>query len=122
MTFASPEWFLLIPAALFIGWFWKDLRLFSPLRFILIAIAAVTLADPRLVLREDSLDLWVLLDRSDSTEDLVDQGLPEWTRLLEKSKPSRRDNIIFHDYAAEIVEQLEAALEEFRSAEGLLGE
>ena len=104
MTFASPEWFLLIPAALFIGWFWRGLRLFSPLRFILIGLAAFTLADPRLVLREDSLDLWVLLDRSDSTEDLVDQRLPEWQRLLERSKPSRRDRLIVHDYAAEIVE------------------
>ena len=46
MTFASPEWFLLIPAALFIGWFWKDLRLFSPLRFILIAIAASWIISP----------------------------------------------------------------------------
>ncbi|MGB6223318.1 VWA domain-containing protein [Haloferula sp.] len=104
MIFASPEWFLLIPAAVFIGWFWSDLHLFSPLRFILIALAAIALADPRMVLKEDSLDLWVLLDRSDSTEDLVDQGLPEWQRLLEKSKPSRRDRIIVHDYAAEIVE------------------
>ena len=104
MSFSSPEWFLLVPAALFVGWFWRDLRLFSPLRLLLVVLAAVTLADPRLVLREDSLDLWVLLDRSDSTEDLVDQGLPEWQRLLEKSKPSRRDRLILHDYAAEIVE------------------
>jgi hypothetical protein len=104
MSFYAPEWFLLIPAAIFIGWFWRDLQLFSPLRFILILLATVTLADPRLVLREDSLDLWVLLDRSDSTEELVDQGLPEWQRLLEKAKPSRRDQLILHDYAAEIVE------------------
>ncbi|MEM1085624.1 MAG: vWA domain-containing protein [Verrucomicrobiota bacterium] len=104
MSFQSPEWFLLIPAALFIGWFWRDLRLFSPLRLLLILLAAVALADPRVVLKENSLDLWVLLDRSDSTEDLVDQGLPEWQRLLEKSKPSRRDQLILHDYASEIVE------------------
>src|SRR5690606_35611654 len=54
--------------------------------------------------QEDALDLWVLLDRSESTEDLVDRGLPEWKRLLEQSKPSRKDRMIFHDYAAEIVE------------------
>ncbi|MGE9269200.1 MAG: VWA domain-containing protein, partial [Verrucomicrobiales bacterium] len=40
----------------------------------------------------------------DSTEDLVDQGLPEWERLLEKSKPRRRDEMRLLDYAAEIVE------------------
>ena len=35
MTFGSPEWFLLLPACLFIGWFWKSLRLGSPLRLLL---------------------------------------------------------------------------------------
>lgn len=104
MHFTSPEWFLLIPAVLFIGWFWKRLRVYSPLRLILVVLAAFTLADPRMTLRDDSLDLWVLLDRSDSTEDLVDLGLSEWERLLEKSKPSRRDRMILLDYAAEIVE------------------
>lgn len=104
MTFTAPEWFLLLPAALLLGWMWRGLRLFSPLRLILIVLVTVLLADPTLVRRDDSLDLWVLLDRSDSTEDLVDQGLPEWQRLLEKSRPSRRDNLIIHDYAAEIVE------------------
>lgn len=104
MHFTSPEWFLLIPAVLLVGWFWKRLRLFSPLRLLLVLLAAFTLADPRVTLRDDSLDLWVLLDRSESTEDLVDLGLPEWERLLEKSKPSRRDRLILLDYAAEIVE------------------
>ena len=38
MTFGSPEWFLLIPAFLFIGWFWKSLRLWSPLRLLLVLL------------------------------------------------------------------------------------
>ncbi|MBT8045265.1 MAG: VWA domain-containing protein, partial [Verrucomicrobiae bacterium] len=46
-----------------------------------------------------------LLDRSESTEDLVDKGLPEWKKLLERSKPSRHDRIRFIDYASEVVEQ-----------------
>jgi len=104
MTFGSPEWFLLIPACLFVGWFWKSLRLWSPLRMLLVLLAAFGLADPKVNVQEDALDLWVLLDRSDSTEDLVDKGLPEWTRLLEQSKPSRRDKIHYFDYGGEIVE------------------
>jgi len=104
MTFTSPEWFLILPAALLVGWLWRGLRLFSPLRLIIVVIGAIVLADPRIVLRDNSLDLWVLLDRSDSTEELVDQGLPEWQRLLERSKPSRRDKMILLDYASEIVE------------------
>ena len=102
MHFTSPEWFLLIPAVLFIGWFWKRLRIYSPLRLILVVLAAFTLADPRMTLRDDSLDLWVLLDRSDSTEDLVDLGLSEWERLLEKSKPSRRDRMILRAFTDRI--------------------
>ena len=104
MSFSSPEWFLVLPAALLIGWLWRSLRLFSPLRLLIIVIGTIVLADPRVVLKDNSLDLWVLLDRSDSTEELVDQGLPEWQRLLERSKPSRRDKMILLDYAAEIVE------------------
>ncbi len=104
MSFESPEWFLLLPGVLLLGWLWRDLRLFSPLRLTLLVLATLCLANPRIELQEDSLDLWVLLDRSDSTEDLVDDGLPEWKRLLEDARPSRRDRLIFHDYAAEIVE------------------
>ena len=105
MTFASPEWFILVPALFFIGWFWRDLRLWTPLRLLLVATAVFALADPKVNLQNDSLDLWVLLDRSDSTEDLVDKGLPEWERLLKKSKPSNKDRIHFFDYGAEIVEK-----------------
>src|SRR5690606_1594224 len=45
-----------------------------------------------------------LLDRSESTEDLVDKGLPEWRRLLENSKPGRKDELKFFNYATEIAE------------------
>ncbi|MDB6078295.1 MAG: hypothetical protein JWO82_2042, partial [Akkermansiaceae bacterium] len=104
MKFASPEWFLLIPALLFIGWFWKSLRLWSPLRLLLVGLAAFGLADPKLNMQEESMDLWVLLDRSDSTEDLVDKGLPEWKALLEKNRPnSRTDEIHLLDYATDVI-------------------
>jgi hypothetical protein len=104
MTFQSPEYFLLIPAFALIGWFWKKLRLHSPLRAILIIIAVIALAEPVIRKQQDTLDLYVLLDRSDSTEDLIDRGLPEWTRLLESSKPTRRDNLRFINYGAEVAE------------------
>lgn len=104
MTFGSPEWFILIPALLFVGWFWKSLRLWSPLRMILLLLAAFALADPKVNVQDDALDLWVLLDRSDSTEDLVDKGLPEWQRLIAQAKPGRNDKVHYFDYGAEIVE------------------
>ena len=64
----------------------------------------VALAEPRIRRQQDALDLHVLLDRSDSTEDLIDKDLPEWQRLLEKSKPGRHDTLHFINYAAEVAE------------------
>ena len=102
--FLHPEYFLLLPALAIIGWFWRDLRLHSPLRLLIILLAVVALAEPVIRKQQNSLDLHVLLDRSDSTEDLIDKGLPEWERLLEKSKPTRKDNLRFYNYASEIAE------------------
>ena len=105
MFFQSPEWFLLLPILLVAGWFWKSLRLWSPLRAACCLCAVLALTDPRWRKQDDALDLWLLLDRSESTEDLVDKGLPEWRRLLEKAMPSpRHDRIRLIDFAAEVVE------------------
>ena len=104
MTFTSPEYFLLIPALALVGWFWRALKLHSPLRAVLLVLAVVALTEPVIQHQQNSLDLYVLLDRSDSTEDLIDKGLPEWQRLLESSKPSRRDTLHFINYAGEVAE------------------
>ncbi|MGC4017170.1 MAG: VWA domain-containing protein [Luteolibacter sp.] len=103
-VFQAPEWFLLIPALALLGWFWRPLKLHSPLRALILLIITLILADPRMRRQQDALDLWVLLDRSDSTEAIVDQGLPEWRKLLEKFKPSRHDTLHFVNYAAEVAE------------------
>lgn len=104
MNFESPEYFLLLPAMVLAGWFWRGLRLHSPLRALIIILATVALASPHIRHQQNALDLYVLLDRSDSTEDLIDKHLPEWQRLLEKSKPGRNDNLRFINYAAEVAE------------------
>lgn len=104
MHFTSPEFFLLLPALALAGWFWRGLKLHQPLRLLILLLAVLALAGPTLRKQENALDLYVLLDRSESTEDLVDKGLPEWQRLLEEAKPSRKDNLRFFNYAAEIAE------------------
>ncbi len=104
MTFVSPEYFLLIPALALVGWFWRALKLHSPLRAILLVLAIIALTEPIIQHQQNSLDLYVLLDRSDSTEDLIDKGLPEWQRLLEASKPGRHDTLHFINYATEVAE------------------
>jgi len=104
MNFTAPEYFLLIPAFALAGWFWRGLKLHSPLRAILLILAVIALAEPVVRHQQNSLDLYVMLDRSDSTEDLIDKGLPEWQRLLENSKPSHRDTLHFINYATEVAE------------------
>ena len=103
-TFQAPEWFLLIPVLALVGWFWRGLRLHSPLRAIIILIITLVLVDPSFRRQQDSLDLWVLLDRSESTEDIVDKSLPEWKKLLEKYKPGHDDRLTLINYAGEIAE------------------
>ena len=102
--FQEPQYFLLIPALALAGWFWRGLRLQSPLRALILILTVVILAEPTIRRQQDSLDLYVLLDRSDSTEDLIDKRLPEWQRLLEKSKPARKDTLRFINYGAEVAE------------------
>ncbi|MGD9417450.1 MAG: VWA domain-containing protein [Verrucomicrobiota bacterium JB025] len=102
--FQQPEYFLLLPALALAGWFWRGLKLHSPLRALILVLAVVILAEPRVNQQQDALDLYVLLDRSDSTEDLIDKNLPEYRRLLENARPSRRDQLHFINYAAEVAE------------------
>jgi hypothetical protein len=100
----SPEFLLLLPAFVLVGWFWRGLRLQSPLRAVILILATLLLTDPVIQHRQNALDLYVLLDRSDSTEDRIDKGLPEWSRLLEQAKPGRNDTLNFVNYASEIAD------------------
>ena len=105
MKFLSPEWLILLPAILLLGIVVKRLQIFRPLRLIAIAIVSILLAKPSYNSFDQSLDLWVLFDRSDSTGELVAIGEPEWKKILQKSKPSREDTLNYIDYAADVVSQ-----------------
>jgi uncharacterized membrane protein len=104
VNFDFPESFLLLPLVALVGWFWPRLCLFRPLRILIVILAVTMIAGPRLQMQENALDLVVMLDRSESTEDLIDKGLPEWTRLLESSKPGRKDTLRFVNFAAEVAD------------------
>ena len=60
MIFTSPEYFLLLPALALAGWFWRSLRLHSPRRTLILIIAVIALAEPRIQWQQNSLDLYVL--------------------------------------------------------------
>lgn len=104
MRFASPEWFLLLPLLAAAGWFWRGMRLEKPLRVLCLLLLVLVLARPQLRRSGDGLDLWVLVDHSDSAKDLLQPRLAEWETILEKSKGSS-DRLFFIDFAAESVKR-----------------
>ncbi len=101
----SPEWFALLPVFLVAGWYWKGLQLWKPLRVVCLALVVLILVRPQVSMLQKGMDLWVLVDRSESAAEIVEAGLPEWKKLLEKAKPSRHDEIHYVDFAAEVIEQ-----------------
>ncbi|MEM7383891.1 MAG: vWA domain-containing protein [Verrucomicrobiota bacterium] len=105
MIFLTPEWFFLLAPLAILAWLVKPLKLWLPLRALSLILIVLILAQPRIQRLKKGLDLFVLLDRSASTEDHIDRNLPEWRRLLERSKPSQEDRLIFMDFATEVLEQ-----------------
>lgn len=103
MTFGSPQFFFLLPLLLLVGWIFRRLELWRPLRVLLLLLITVILCDPRVVLKTGGIDLWVLLDRSRSAQDLVDAGEQEWRTLLERSRPGENHQLHILDYADEVV-------------------
>lgn len=102
MRLLQPEWLLLIPILAVAGWFWRALHLEKPLRATCLLLAAILLAQPQMRRLGDGLDLWVLVDRSDSAKDLLQHKLPEWESILEHSRKAG-DRLHFVDFADEAV-------------------
>ena len=100
IRFLAPQWFLLLPALAVAGWFWRGLHLERPLRAACLLLAVLLLAEPRVRRQGDGLDLWVLVDRSESGWEELAPRLPEMETILEKSR-GVDDRIFFVDFAAE---------------------
>ncbi|RYD38208.1 MAG: VWA domain-containing protein, partial [Verrucomicrobiaceae bacterium] len=105
MVFRDPQWLGLLPVLILAGWMWRGLKLHQPLRAAILLVTVFLLMRPQWRRLTGGMDLWVLLDRSASTEARVDQGFPEWKRLLESGKPRRGDEVHFVDFAADAVPQ-----------------
>ncbi|WP_395747234.1 VWA domain-containing protein [Prosthecobacter sp.] len=104
MIFRHPEWFALLPVLLLAGWLLPRLSLWRPVRLLLVVLITVTLAQPQWRRLADGVDLWVLLDASVSAEQPMARGLPEWEKLLEKSR-GPQDRIFYLNYAAEVMKR-----------------
>ena len=104
IRFLAPQWFLLLPLVMAAGWYWRGrgLDLFRPLRILCLCLAVLVLAEPQLRRQGDGLDLWVLVDQSDSCRETIQPRLAEWETILEKSKRPD-DRLFFVDFADEAV-------------------
>lgn len=102
MRITSPEWFLLIPALAVLGCFWNHLKLQRPLRSLALLLLVFMAAQPEVRRFGDGLDLWVLVDQSDSARELLAPKLPEWETLLQRSKGAE-DRLRYIDFATEAV-------------------
>lgn len=98
----TPQWFLLLPALAAAGWYWPHLELWRPLRAACLVLAVLILAEPQVRQQGDGLDLWVLVDQSDSAREYAQPRLQEWQTILETSKGSN-DRIFYVDFADEAV-------------------
>lgn len=100
MSFGAPEWFFVLPALAIAAWRWRGLRWHEPLRAAGLALLVLAMAEPRLRLASAGLDLWVLVDRSDSAAGAMAAQGRELETILERSR-GRDDRIIPVDYAGE---------------------
>ncbi|MEX2579775.1 MAG: VWA domain-containing protein [Verrucomicrobiales bacterium] len=103
MSLGSPQFLVLVPILLAVGWFFRSLKLWEPLRVALLLLLVLVLCDPRIQLKTGGIDLWVLFDRSESARELVEAGSAEWRTLLERSRPSDNHRLRFVDYADEAI-------------------
>jgi len=98
MRFLSPEWLIFVPLLIASGWYWKRMQLWKPLRVLILSVLVLILIRPEIRHLGEGLDLWLLVDRSASAEDLLQPRLPELRKVLERSK-RKTDRIHFVDFA-----------------------
>ena len=102
IQFNTPEWFFLIPLLLAAGWKYRRLRLASPLRLLLQGCLLLALAQPALDRGGKDMDLWVLVDQSNSTAGIPAAGAEEIQAILERHKHAG-DRVRLVDFAQSAV-------------------
>ena len=75
IRFLAPHWFLLVPVLVVAGWQWRALGLTRPLRALCLALVVLLLAEPQIRRQGDGLDVWLLVDRSDSATEALEPRL-----------------------------------------------
>ncbi|QQL45101.1 vWA domain-containing protein [Sulfuriroseicoccus oceanibius] len=104
MSLMSPEWLLLVPVFLLLGWWRRELGLFRPLRLACWVLLVLAMTRPMTQLGRSPMDLWLLADLSSSTGGVIEAELPELEGLIEDEKKMGGDRLRVVHYAAEAVE------------------
>lgn len=98
----SPEWLLLLPFLAVVGWKYRQLRLYVPLRAAALVAFLLALAHPVFNRGGSEMDLWVMIDQSTSTGGYPDAQSKEIQTILEKAKRSG-DRIRLVDFSGEAI-------------------
>jgi hypothetical protein len=98
--FSNPEAFWLIPLILLSIWKAPLLGGRSPLRILLLCCLMLTWANPHLNRIQPGVDVWVLMDQSDSVRQVAAVDMRETERLL-REEMGPQDQLYFLDVAAE---------------------
>jgi hypothetical protein len=100
MEFGEARWLWLLPLVLLAGLGIPRLGIFrNPLRAVWVLVFLVWLANPRANFGTAGMDLWVLLDRSDSAAEAMASARPELERILEFERGGD-DRLFLVDYAS----------------------
>jgi hypothetical protein len=99
LRLAAPQWLLLLPALVALAWQFPRIRLWSPLRAGCALLLVLCLARPEIRRGAAGMDLWVLVDRSDSARGSVEPRRVEMERLLDANRASA-DRLYFIDFAS----------------------
>ena len=105
MILLSPQWLVLIPAILVFSWFFLRPLIFKFLRLSILLLLLFCLSEPHFNQTEKGMDLYVLVDRSDSAESYLEKKIGEWEELI-KSEKGRHDRIFYLDYGRDILPRM----------------
>ncbi|MFM7075509.1 MAG: hypothetical protein ACKO3G_05500 [Planctomycetaceae bacterium] len=98
MRFLAPHWLLLVPFLAAVAWQWPGLRLTRPLRALVLLVLVLLLAGPEIRRQSEGLDLWLLVDRSESADETLLPRLGEWEEILAAGR-SADDRLFAVDFA-----------------------
>jgi von Willebrand factor type A domain len=116
LRLAAPQWLLLLPVLAALAWQLPRMRLWSPLRAGCVVLLVLCLARPEIRRLASGVDLWVLVDRSDSAQESVEPRRNEMERILAANRRAA-DRLYFVDFASSPVLRDPAAPFEARSTE-----